>query len=254
MTIRVAEAASVQKTSRLELRGVRARYGSYIVCHDISLTVNGGEIVALLGPNGAGKSSLVGAISGTVAGAGDVLLNGRLLSKLPAYQRASLGLATIPDNRGLFASLTVAENMRLGARLVRKAERADAIDEAVRLFPIVKDRWTALAGSMSGGEQQMLAIAKCLAGRPQAIVLDEPTQGLSPLMVDQIAVLLGELQHLSIPILLVEQNLGIVERVAERFAVIVGGRLVLEGPADDLRQRDRIAAAFLGHNKIQPII
>lgn len=229
-------------------RDIYARYGSHTVCHGVSLIVEPGEIVALLGPNGAGKSSFVGAISGTVASEGRVALGPCELGDKPAQARARLGLATIPDTRGLFPPLTVAENVRLGSRLAPKHERSRAIDEMIDLFPILKKRWNAVAGSMSGGEQQMLALAKSLAGRPRGLVLDEPTQGLAPLIVDEVGDLLRRLRLLRLPILLVEQNLGMVERIADRFLIMAGGRIVVEGRREALRDREAIARAFITHH------
>jgi branched-chain amino acid transport system ATP-binding protein len=229
----------------LRCSGLTARYGSLQVCHGIDIEVTGGEIVALLGPNGAGKSSFVGAIAGTVASGGQVWLDGRPLAGLPAHKRAARGLSTIPDNRGLFPSLTVAENMKLGARLAAVAERRQAIDEAVDMFPVLRNRMDALAGSLSGGEQQMLAVAKSLAGKPRAIVLDEPTQGLAPRIVAELGRIMDRLRSLRLPLLLVEQNLGLVEDVADRFLVITGGRAVMSGTRKELADREQIARTFL---------
>jgi branched-chain amino acid transport system ATP-binding protein len=230
----------------LRCSNVSARYGSHIVCHGISVAASPGEIVALLGPNGAGKSTFVGAISGTVASAGQVTLGQTRLEGKAPHTRARMGLATIPDSRGLFGSLTVAENIRLGARLAPRAERGLAVDEAVSLFPILRMRWSSPAGAMSGGEQQMLAIAKCLVGRPGALVLDEPTQGLAPVIVDEVGQLLVRLKE-KLPILLIEQNLGMVEKIADRFSVMASGRIVLDGTRDALRDRGRILRAFIDH-------
>ena len=222
-----------------------AHYGSLQVCHGIDIEVEGGEIFALLGPNGAGKTSFVGAVSGTVSGGGEVWLGDSRLSGLPAYKRARLGLSTIPDNRGLFPSLSVTENMRLGARLTRPDDRAAAIDEALALFPALHGRGDTPAGALSGGQQQMLAVAKSLAGRPRALILDEPTQGLAPRIVEELGHILARLRELRLPMLLVEQNLGLVEAVADRFMIITGGTAVLSGTRADLGDRERIARTFL---------
>ncbi|MFT3820988.1 MAG: ATP-binding cassette domain-containing protein [Rubrivivax sp.] len=229
----------------LHCMGLTARYGSLQVCHGIDVGVGGGEIVALLGPNGAGKTSFVGAVSGMVASSGSVWLDGQMLAGLPAHKRATHGLATIPDNRGLFPSLSVAENMKLGARLAPAADRKAAIEHAIEMFPVLKSRLGALAGSLSGGEQQMLAVAKSLAARPRAIVLDEPTQGLAPRVVAELGRILDRLRALRLPLLLVEQNLGLVEDVADRFLVITGGRTAMAGTRKDLADREQIARTFL---------
>lgn len=235
-------------TDARELRcsNVSARYGTHIVCHGISVAVQPGEIVALLGPNGAGKSTFVGALGGIVSGAGQVALGQRRLDGKSPHARARMGLAIIPDSRGLFGSLTVAENIKLGSRLAPKADRLAAIDEAVGLFPILLNRWSSVAGAMSGGEQQMLAVAKCLVGKPGALILDEPTQGLAPVVVEEVGQLLIRLKS-KLPILLIEQNLGMVEKVADRFSVMASGRIVLDGNKEALRDRDRIMRAFIDH-------
>lgn len=230
----------------LRCRKLTAHYGALQVCHGIDVEVRGGEIFALLGPNGAGKTSFVGAVSGTVAGGGEVWLDDQRISGLPAYKRARLGLSTIPDNRGLFPSLSVAENMRLGARLTRADDRSRAISDAMAFFPALHGRDDTPAGSLSGGQQQMLAIAKSLAGRPRALILDEPTQGLAPRIVEELGQILSRLRELRLPLLLVEQNLGLVEAVADRFMVITGGERVMTGNREDLADRERIARTFLG--------
>lgn len=229
----------------LECNAVHAMYGSLTACRDVTLAVRPGEVVGLIGPNGAGKTSLVGAISGLVASRGAISLGGRPLDGCPAHQRAQLGLATVPDTRGLFAPFTVAENVKLGAQWVAKQEREAAIDEAIGLFPFLRERWGTTAGSLSGGEQQMLAIAKSLASRPLALVLDEPSQGLAPVIVEKLAHAIAALRKSSLPVLLVEQNHSLVEATVDRFAVMVSGRIVLEEPKARLADHDRLARLFL---------
>jgi len=241
----MAHESTREARAGLACRGLSARHGSLVVCRDIEIAVKPGEIMALIGPNGAGKTSLVGAINGTVASAGEIQLAGLSLARQPAHMRSRMGLATVPDNRGLFPTLSVAENMRLGVNLVLKAERQNAIEAAVERFPVIRQRWSTLAGALSGGEQQMLAIAKALTSRPKALLLDEPSQGLAPLIVDELARVLERLRNEGLPILLVEQNHGLVQRIADRFLILVGGRAQLEGVPADLDDRERIANVFL---------
>jgi branched-chain amino acid transport system ATP-binding protein len=229
----------------LVVAGMSARYGSLTVCNDVSLSVRPGELLALIGPNGAGKTSLVGAMNGTVSGSGQVTLDGHRLDVLASWRRVGIGLTTVPDGRGLFPSLSVADNLRLGALLTEKSKRAQAMAGALDLFPFLKSRWNDAAGALSGGQQQMLAIAKCLACSPRVLLLDEPTQGLAPIIVDELAEVLRKLRARGLPILLVEQNHHLVESVADRFIVLVGGRIVLEGGNADLADRDRIASLYL---------
>lgn len=229
----------------LVCENISARYGSLTVCSGVSFSVAPGELLALIGPNGAGKTSLVGALNGTVSGEGKVTLDGRRIDLLASWRRVGTGLTTVPDGRGLFPSLTVADNLRLGALLTEKGKRREAMDRALDLFPFLKSRWHDAAGALSGGQQQMLAIAKCLACTPRVLLLDEPTQGLAPIIVDELAEVLRKLRARGLPILLVEQNHHLVESIADRFIVLVGGKVVLEGGNADLADRDRIVNLYL---------
>ena len=229
----------------LVARGLSASYGSLVVCRDISIDVKPGEVVALIGPNGAGKTSFIGALTGAVSAKGEVTLGATRLDGRPIHQRTRLGLATVPDNRGLFAPLTVAENLRLGSMFVARQRRDEVVERAISTFAFLKERGNTLAGSLSGGQQQMLAIAKCLAGDPRVLLLDEPSQGLAPIILDEIVKVIAELKARRLPVLLVEQNYGLVERTADRLAVMVGGRIVMTGGKADLADRDRIGRLFL---------
>ncbi len=233
----------------LHVRGLHARYGVLTVCRDITFSIAPGEVLALVGPNGAGKTSLIGAIAGVVASSGTVQLGDIDLSRVAAHRRSGFGVATVPDNRGLFPTMTIGENIRLGAQLVRKAERSAAIDAAIAPFAFLRARWETLAGSLSGGEQQMLAVAKCLAGKPRAILLDEPSQGLAPIIVDQMVGVIETLRKSGLSVLLAEQNHGLVQNAAQRFLVLLGGRIVFSGPIDEFADRDRIARLFLQHKQ-----
>ena len=232
---------------------VTARYGALQACNEITFDVKPGELVALIGPNGAGKTSLLGALNGTVASSGGVSLDGIPIHALPAWRRVGTGLTTVPDNRGLFPSLTVADNLRLGALLSDKAQRERAIEDAVGLFPFLRSRWGDAAGALSGGQQQMLAIAKCMACSPRVLLLDEPTQGLAPIIVDELADVLRRLRARGLPILLVEQNHHLIEAVADRFIVLVGGKVVLTGPREELADRDRIVGLYLQRRERTPL-
>lgn len=229
----------------LRCERLSARYGNLTACSEIDFEVRPGELVALIGPNGAGKTSLIGALNGTVAGSGGITLDGTCIDGMPAWKRVGVGLTTVPDNRGLFPSLSVADNLRLGALLSDKARREQAIDDAVALFPFLRGRWGDAAGALSGGQQQMLAIAKCMACSPRVLLLDEPTQGLAPIIVDELAEVLRNLRARGLPILLVEQNHHLVEAVADRFIVLVGGKVVLTGPREELSDRERIVGLYL---------
>lgn len=228
----------------LECRGVSARYGSITVCRDIFLTVERGEIVALLGPNGAGKTSFLGAVSGIVNGGGAVILDGEDVRRRPAERRARLGLRLVPEGRGLFPELTVRENLRLGSRLAPVARRAELIDRAIELFPILGDRLSQHAGDMSGGEQQMLAVGKAIAGAPTLLMLDEPTQGLAPGVFDVLRRALLALRDDGLGIVLVEQRHAFAESVADRTVVLVGGTLVHQGTAGEAIARDQLMRIY----------
>lgn len=225
-------------------RDLSPRYGSITVGRGVSFDVCAGEVVALLGPNGAGKSSTVECSAGRVDGPGEVEVAGHRVDGLPAFRRARAGLALVPENRGLFPDLTVADNLRLGAGLDRHGD--SSIDEAMDLFPVVRDRWAQQAGTLSGGEQQMLAIARAIVTAPTVLLLDEPTQGLAPKIYDTIIVALQTLRSQGLAVLLVEQNVGFAAEIADRFLVMSAGRLVDSGPGERLRENaDDLFEAFM---------
>ncbi|MGK5114647.1 MULTISPECIES: ABC transporter ATP-binding protein [unclassified Geodermatophilus] len=217
----------------LSCRGVSPRYGSITVARDVDLELAPGEVLALLGPNGAGKSSVVECLAGRVAGRGEVTVGGRRVDRLPAFRRARAGLALVPENRGLFPDLSVADNLRLGGMLDRSG--ASSIDAALELFPVLRNRWTQPAGTLSGGEQQMLAIARAIVAAPTVLVLDEPTQGLAPRIYDVIVAALEVLRDRGLAVLLVEQNVGFAAEIADRYCVMSAGRMVDIGPGSRLR-------------------
>lgn len=222
-----------------------ARYGPIQVCFDISLSTAAGEIVAVLGPNGAGKSSLLGALAGTVSGPGSIKLCGKDLDALPAHLRARQGLAFVPEIRGnIFPVLSVEENLRLVLHALPQSERADMREKVFELFPILKTRLSTDAGMLSGGEQQMLAIAMAVARKPKALLLDEPTQGLAPAVFDILENTFNALSRSGLPILLAEQNIRFASRIAHRYLVLVGGRLVGGGEGHELQNAETIVARY----------
>jgi len=231
-------------SSVLECRAVSARYGRITVCSGVSFEVSAGEIVTLLGPNGAGKTSLLGYISGMVSGSGSVIVRGQNVSVEPAYMRARRGLRLVPEGRGLFRSMTVERNLELGARLAAPKERGRLIDRAISLFPILEQRMSQNAGDMSGGEQQMLAVAKAIAGDPSVLMLDEPTQGLAPQVFSILREALFSLRDDGLAIVLVEQRHAFAETVADRRLVLVGGRLVYRGDSAEPLGRDALMRIY----------
>jgi branched-chain amino acid transport system ATP-binding protein len=232
----------------LEVDAIDVYYGDVQVLHGLSLAVHEGEIVTLLGSNGAGKTTTLRAISGIrPPRAGDVRYRGRSLVKLPAAARAELGISLVPEGRELWPMLTVRENLELGAyrpRVRRNAARN--LDRVYGLFPRLKERREQLAGSLSGGEQQMCAIGRALMSEPTLLMLDEPSLGLSPLLVEQVMQTVAELHAAGITVLLVEQNLTKALEIAQRGTVIETGRVRLEGTSAELAQNPEIRAAYLG--------
>ena len=236
--------SDVASAAALRCRGLAPRYGTITVAREIDLDVHAGEVVALLGPNGAGKSSIVECIAGRVDGPGEVAVAGTRVERLSAFRRARAGVALVPENRGLFPELSVADNLRLGAALDR--HDAASIDGALDLFPVLRERWGQHAGTLSGGEQQMLAIARAIVAAPSVLILDEPTQGLAPRIYDLIIAALEVLRGRGLAVLLVEQNVGFAARIADRFLVMSAGRLVDGGPGERLvRDGDALFETFM---------
>jgi branched-chain amino acid transport system ATP-binding protein len=232
----------------LEVDAIDVFYGDVQVLHGLSLAVHEGEIVTLLGSNGAGKTTTLRAISGIrPPRAGDVRYRGRSLVKLPAAARAELGISLVPEGRELWPMLTVRENLELGAYRPRvRRNAAKNLDRVYGLFPRLKERREQLAGSLSGGEQQMCAIGRALMGEPTLLMLDEPSLGLSPLLVEQVMQTVADLHAAGITVLLVEQNLTKALEIAQRGTVIETGRVRLEGTSAELAQNPEIRAAYLG--------
>ncbi len=237
-------------TELLAVDRISVSYGGVRALTELSLRVETGEFVVLLGPNGAGKSTTLKAISGLVrASAGGMTLRGTDLTRLPAWQRVSAGIALVPEGRQIFADQTVGENLLLGAfsRRRERAELATTQEEVFGLFPRLYDRRRQLAGTLSGGEAQMLAVARALMSRPALLMLDEPSLGLAPLKVEEMFAYLARLhrEH-GLSVLLVEQQAAIGLRLADRGYVLERGRVAVAGAAADLRDDDRVRAAYLG--------
>ena len=232
----------------LELRHVYTRYGKVECLKGVSLTVNEGEIVALLGANGAGKTTTLKAISGLVRpAAGEILLRGKSITSLTPEEIVKCGIAHVPEGRKIFQRLEVIENLELGAftRTDTKAIQQD-LEILFEIFPILKKRLKQKAGTLSGGEQQMLAIARGLMSRPSMILLDEPSLGLAPLLVTAIFKMIESIHRQGKTILLVEQNVRVALKIATRAYVLQTGQVVLEGEAETLRSSPVIQNAYLG--------
>jgi branched-chain amino acid transport system ATP-binding protein len=233
----------------LEVENIHAAYGDHDVLHSVSLSLALGEFVAVVGPNGAGKSTLFKAISGLIAiKSGTIKLESQNLARVPAHRRAHLGIAHVPEGRQVFPSLTVRENLEIGAytRIARE-HWTDSEERIYSWFPLLKERRAQLAGTLSGGEQQMLAIGRGLATAPKLLMLDEPSMGLAPAIADEIferIVAIHEQSALSI--LLVEQRVAEALHYADRGYVLETGRVILEGDRDALATNDRIREAYLG--------
>jgi branched-chain amino acid transport system ATP-binding protein len=233
----------------LALDHLRVSYDGVPALSDVSLKVDAGQIVALVGGNGNGKSTTLRAVAGLNAlDGGSVTFEGRQVHALPAHERVPLGLSLVPEGRRLFPKLTVRRNLELGAftRNDKHGIAAD-VDRMFELFPILKERATQLAGTMSGGEQQMLAIARGLMARPKLLMLDEPSWGIAPKFVTKVLDVIQRVNETGVAILLVEQNLTKALGIAHRGYVIQTGRVVMEGPAQDLLHDEAVRKAYLGH-------
>jgi branched-chain amino acid transport system ATP-binding protein len=232
----------------LEVKELNAFYASVQVLHDVNLSVPTGHIVGLVGANAAGKSTLMFTLAGLrTTHTGDILLDGQSLSGLAAYDRVSRGLVLVPERRRLFPFMTVLENLEIGAysptaRPVLPATLKDIFE----LLPVLAERSKQMAGSLSGGEQQMLAIGRALMAKPRVLLLDEPTEGLAPIYVKLLFDLIKNLRSGGLTVLVVEQNVHHVLRTADRAYVLENGRLVLEGRGEDLLNDERLKVAYLG--------
>jgi branched-chain amino acid transport system ATP-binding protein len=228
----------------LELSDVTARYGQVVALHSVSLTVEDGEIVALLGANGAGKTTTLRAVSGTVRRSGDVVLGGKRLGRATPEAVARSGVAHVPEGRGIFAELTVWENLRMGGYTVRRPDFATVLG----YFPWLAERRNQQAGTLSGGEQQMLALARAFLSRPRLLMLDEPSLGLAPIITREVFRVVSELnQKEGLAVLVVEQNAAVALAAAQRGYVLETGRVAVAGSAGELKSNEAVRTAYLGY-------
>ncbi len=231
----------------LTVEGLRSRYGRIEALHGIDLHIDSGEIVTIVGANGAGKTTLLRCLSGLQPiSAGQIIFRGEALATTPAYKRLERGLAQSPEGRQIFTNLTVEENLRLGAFLFTDDRVDRDMENAFQMFPILKEKRNLAAGGLSGGQQQMLAIARALMGRPSCLLLDEPSMGLAPILVQQIFDVVKSMRDLKVTVLLVEQNAFGALSVADRGYVMETGRITMEGPAGELLADPRVREAYLG--------
>ncbi len=235
-------------TPLLEVRDLHVAYGHVEAVRGVSLSVPEGGFVTLIGPNGAGKTSLLSALAGLVRpAAGTVRLAGRDVTALPAHAAVAAGISLVPEGRAILGRMTVEENLRLAGELRRaRAEIASAIEEQMQRFPILRERRAQPAGTLSGGQQQMLALARALVARPRILLLDEPSMGLSPLLVRQVFELVEAIHEEGATVLLVEQNARLALSVTEHAYVLERGKVVFEGPSRELAEDPRVRAAYLG--------
>ena len=231
--------------SLLTVNNLQIAYGGIQAVKGISFTVSAGELVSLIGANGAGKTSTLNCLGGLLKPAsGEISYQGQNLLTIPTHDRVKHGLALVPEGRGIFSKLTVAENLRMGAyhRQLHESE----LDQAFQRFPRLYERKMQLAGTLSGGEQQMLAIVRALLSKPKLLLLDEPSMGLAPIMVERIFATISEVTQEGVAVLLVEQNAKAALALAQRAYVMESGKITLEGNAKDLAADPRVRAAYLG--------
>lgn len=232
----------------LAVKDLSVAYGGIHAVQGISFEVGNGELVALIGANGAGKTTTLNCLSGLLkATAGSIALEDKLITQMPAHGRVGLGMSLVPEGRGIFPRLTVLENLQMGAYSRSDASVvAEDLERMLDLFPRLRERREQLAGTLSGGEQQMLAMGRALMARPRLLLLDEPSMGLAPMLVEQIFETVARIAREGVAILLVEQNANLALQVSQRAYVMESGRITLQGPAGELRNDARVQAAYLG--------
>jgi branched-chain amino acid transport system ATP-binding protein len=238
-----------EKSQLFEIKDLVVHYGVIQALKSISLSVEEGEIVTLIGANGAGKTTTLRAISGLIPStSGSIIFQGEDITKMTAPKRVALGISQAPEGRRIFSDMTVLENLELGAFLrTDKAEVKSDIDNVCERFPILKDRRKQLAGTLSGGEQQMLAIGRALMSRPKIMLLDEPSMGLAPMFVSSIFSIIKEINKAGTTVLLVEQNARMALAITNRAYIIETGRIVASGTGEELAKSDEIIKAYLGN-------
>ena len=232
----------------LDLKGINAGYGSFQALFDISLTVNAGEAVSVIGPNGAGKTTLMRVISGMTAPfSGEMEMEGKSLSSFPPHQIVELGIAHVPENRRLFPGMTVEDNLKLGAfAKTARGDSAKNLEFVYELFPKMKERRSQLAGTMSGGEQQMCAIGRAIMSGPKLLLMDEPSAGLAPVVVQQVFSLVRRIREEGYTVLIVEQNVQQVLQVVDRAYLLEAGQLIDSGKSEDLLESESVRKAYMG--------
>ena len=234
---------------RLEIKDLRVHYGKIEAIKGVSVVVNQGEIVTLIGANGAGKTTILKTISGLrPVSSGDITFDGRSINKIPAHDRVDLGISQVPEGRGIFPGMTVLENLEMGKfnRKDRKAEMDEDLDRVYTLFPRLKERTSQAGGTLSGGEQQMLAMGRALMARPKVLLLDEPSMGLAPQMIANIFRIITEINKQGVTILLVEQNAQQALQRAHRAYILETGNVTKEAAASDLLNDPAVREAYLG--------
>jgi branched-chain amino acid transport system ATP-binding protein len=232
----------------LEIKGLDTCYGDVQALWDVSIKVDEGSIVALVGANGSGKSTLLKTISGLIpAKKGEIFYSGKSLTNLPSQDIVDMGISHVPEGRRLFSNLTVLENLKLGAYMPRARKTImQSLKQAYDLFPVLKNRRNQKAGSLSGGEQQMLAIARAMMSRPGILMLDEPSLGLSPILVRTMFELIMTLNRQKVTILLVEQNIHQALKIADHAYVLKNGKITMEGPGKELLSSPEVQKAYIG--------
>ena len=232
----------------LEIKDLKVSYGMIQAIKGISFEVNKGEVIALIGANGAGKTTILHTITGLLnADSGSVTYEGQDITRMPGHKIVSMGIAHVPEGRRVFANMTVLQNLKLGAYTRKdKAEIAETLEMVYTRFPRLKERKNQLAGTLSGGEQQMLAMGRALMSHPQIILMDEPSMGLSPIFVNEIFDIIEEVSKSGTTVLLVEQNAKKALSIADRAYVLETGNIVLDGKASELLDNDSIKKAYLG--------
>ena len=232
----------------LEVRDLHVAYGAAPALWGVTLRVAEGELLCVVGPNGAGKTTLINAIAGILrARSGVISMAGNELQSLPPHRYCAAGIAVVPEGRRLFTKMTVLENLELGSYVpAAKARRSESLEQALALFPMLKEKLTSPAGELSGGQQQMVAIARALMARPRLLLLDEPSLGLSPLIVEDMFGAIRRINAEGMSVLLVEQNVAMAMHVSTRAYVLEEGRIVAEGAPDELLARPEIQRAYLG--------
>jgi branched-chain amino acid transport system ATP-binding protein len=232
----------------LEVRDLQVAYGAAQALWGVSLDVRPGELLCVVGPNGAGKTTLINAIAGMLrARSGRIVLDGQDITQLPAHRFCEAGIALVPEGRRLFTGMSVQENLELGSYLPHaKAKRAETLAQVIELFPVIREKLASPAGELSGGQQQMVAIARALMARPRLLLLDEPSLGLSPRIVSDMFAAIRRINADGMSVLLVEQNVTMAMEVSQRAYVLEEGRIVAEGVPDELLARPEIQRAYLG--------